>query len=56
MSTPDPRAPLLSGFSQYDVDFVIPRVGIPTYPSVSTLSCFTRVEDPEYPEIYTANC
>jgi hypothetical protein len=25
---PDPRAPLISGVSQYDVDFVVPRVGV----------------------------
>lgn len=28
MSGPDPKAPLLSGVSQFDVDFVIPRLGI----------------------------
>src|SRR5579862_7060731 len=28
MSSSDARAPLLQGVSQYDVDFVIPRVGI----------------------------
>jgi hypothetical protein len=28
MNSSDPRAPLLTGVSQYDVDFVIPRVGI----------------------------
>ena len=28
MNSPDPRSPLLSGVSQYEVDFVIPRVGI----------------------------
>jgi hypothetical protein len=25
---PDPRAPLISGVSQYDVDFVVPRIGV----------------------------
>ena len=24
----DPRAPLITGISQYDVDFVVPRVGV----------------------------
>jgi hypothetical protein len=28
MNSSDPRAPLLSGVSQYDVDFIIPRVSI----------------------------
>src|SRR5580704_15341303 len=28
MSEPNSRAPLLSGVSQYDVDFVIPRIGV----------------------------
>ena len=28
MTAPDPRAPLIPGVSQYDVDFVIPRIGV----------------------------
>jgi hypothetical protein len=51
MSTPDPRAPLLSGFSQYDVDFVIPRVGIDVPVGIDPFLLY-KSRDPEYRNLH----
>jgi hypothetical protein len=47
MNPTDPRALLLSGVSQYDVDFVIPRVGIDVPVGIDPFLLF-KSRDPEY--------
>jgi hypothetical protein len=51
MSSSDPRAPLLSGVSQYDVDFVIPRVGIDVPVGIDPFLLY-KSRDPEYRRLH----
>lgn len=51
MSSSDPRAPLLSGVSQYDVDFVIPRVGIDVPVGIDPFLLY-KSRDPEYRQLH----
>ena len=51
MSASDPRAPLLRGVSQYDVDFVIPRVGIDVPVGIDPFLLF-KSRDAEYRQLH----
>lgn len=51
MATPDPRAPLIAGVSQYDVDFVIPRVGI-DFPLCIDPFLLYKSRDAEYQNLH----
>jgi hypothetical protein len=51
MSSRDPRGPLLGGVSQYDVDFVIPRVGIDVPVGIDPFLLY-KSRDPEYRNLH----
>jgi hypothetical protein len=51
MNTTDPRAPLIRGVSQYDVDFVIPRVGIDVPVGIDPFLLY-KSRDPEYRQLH----
>jgi hypothetical protein len=52
MNTPaDPRAPLLPGVSQYDVDFVIPRIGIDVAVGIDPFLLY-KSRDSEYRQLH----
>src|SRR5580693_2911448 len=51
MSSTDPRAPLLMGVSQYDVDFVIPRVGIDVPVGIDPFLLY-KSRDPEFRKLH----
>jgi hypothetical protein len=51
MIPPDPRALLLRGVSQYDVDFVIPRVGIDVPVGIDPFLLY-KSRDPEYRRLH----
>jgi hypothetical protein len=51
MSIVDPTAPLLSNISQYDVDFVIPRVGVDVPVGIDPFLLF-KSRDPEYRKLH----
>jgi hypothetical protein len=51
MNPSDPRAPLLSGVSQYDVDFVIPRVGTDVPVGIDPFLLY-KSRDPEYRRLH----
>lgn len=52
MSAVNPNSPLLSNISQYDVDFVIPRVGIDVPVGIDPFLLF-KSRDPEYRELHS---
>lgn len=47
----DPRAPLLSGISQYDVDFVIPRIGVDVPVGIDPFLLY-KSRDPDYRQLH----
>jgi len=51
MSLLDPRAPLILGVSQYDVDFVIPRVGIDVPVGIDPFLLY-KSRDSEYRQLH----
>jgi hypothetical protein len=51
MNALDSRAPLLTGVSQYDVDFVIPRVGIDVPVGIDPFLLY-KSRDPDYRELH----
>src|SRR5260370_10132427 len=52
MTTPaDPRAPLLVGVSQYDVDFVIPRTGVDVPVGIDPFLLY-KSRDTEYRQLH----
>lgn len=51
MTPSDPRAPLLIGVSQYDVDFVIPRTGIDVPVGIDPFLLY-KSRDPEYRQLH----
>ncbi|MBZ5526325.1 MAG: hypothetical protein LAN71_00285 [Acidobacteriia bacterium] len=51
MSLVDPRAPLIPGISQYDVDFVIPRVGIDVPVGIDPFLLY-KSRDSEYRQLH----
>jgi hypothetical protein len=51
MSVPNFRAPLLSGVSQYDVDFVIPRIGVDVPVGIDPFLLY-KSRDPQYRELH----
>src|SRR6266849_4115210 len=51
MNATDPRAPLIRGVSQYDVDFVIPRAGIDVPVGIDPFLLY-KSRDPEYRQLH----
>lgn len=51
MIASDPRAPLLRGISQYEVDFVIPRVGVDLPVGIDPFLLY-KSRDPEYRSLH----
>jgi hypothetical protein len=51
MNRSDPRAPLIAGVSQYDVDFVIPRIGIDVPVGIDPFLLY-KSRDPEYRRLH----
>lgn len=51
MSTHNPRSPLISGVSQYEVDFVIPRVGVDLPLGIDPFLLF-KSRNPAYSELH----
>jgi len=51
MSPTDPRTPLIQGVSQYDVDFVIPRVGIDLPVGIDPFLLY-KSRDPEFTRLH----
>jgi len=52
MTSVDPRTPLLQNISQYDVDFVIPRIGVDVPVGIDPFLLF-KSRDPEYRKLHT---
>jgi len=52
MSTVDPRTPLIKGISQYDVDFVIPRLGVDIPVGIDPFLLY-KSRDPEYRKLHS---
>jgi hypothetical protein len=53
MSTADPNAPLIRNISQYDVDFVIPRVGVDVPVGIDPFLLY-KSRDPEYRTLHAS--
>ncbi|MCU1336363.1 MAG: hypothetical protein JWO19_1944 [Bryobacterales bacterium] len=53
MAEIDPRSPLLRGISQYDVDFVIPRIGVDLPLGIDPFLLY-KSRDPEYRNLHEA--
>src|SRR5882762_3084079 len=51
MTPSDARSPLLSGVSQYDVDFVIPRVGVDVPVGIDPFLLY-KSRDPDYRQLH----
>lgn len=51
MTTIDPRTPLIRGISQYDVDFVIPRLGVDIPVGIDPFLLY-KSRDPEYRKMH----
>lgn len=51
MSAADPNAPLISNISQYDVDFVIPRIGVDVPVGIDPFLLY-KSRDPEYRSLH----
>ena len=49
--TANPHAPLLRGISQYDVDFVIPRIGVDTPVGIDPFLLY-KSRDAEYRQLH----
>jgi hypothetical protein len=54
MNATDPRAPLIRGVSQYDVDFVIPRIGVDVPVGIDPFLLY-KSRDAEYQRFEQAN-
>jgi hypothetical protein len=52
MTTIDPRTPLIKGISQYDVDFVIPRLGVDIPVGIDPFLLY-KSRDPEYRKMHS---
>jgi hypothetical protein len=52
MNATDPRTPLIRGVSQYDVDFVIPRIGVDVPVGIDPFLLY-KSRDPEYRRMHT---
>jgi len=51
MSAADPNAPLIRNISQYDVDFVIPRIGVDVPVGIDPFLLY-KSRDPEYRNLH----
>jgi hypothetical protein len=51
MKSDSPRAPLIAGVSQYEVDFVIPRIGVDLALGIDPFLLF-KSRDPEYKKLH----
>lgn len=52
MNVADPRTPLIRGVSQYDVDFVIPRIGVDVPVGIDPFLLY-KSRDPEYRRLHS---
>ena len=52
MNADDPRAPLLPGVSQYEVDFVIPRIGVDVPVGIDPFLLY-KSRDAEYRNLHS---